>query len=139
MLRRGKNHLSDFLKKWGWFYGHDARFSKNLCSKLKLQKTETWFCRWKNTDKKDIYIFLSLENPYFFASTFLLVKEKTWKRFFVTSSESSQNHAEKQFMPPKTTVIWLFSEIRCYLVTGWFDWKIGVFQQTFICKGLLHP
>ena len=35
-------------------------------------------------------IFLSLENP----CTFLLVKEKTWKRIFNTNSKLSQNRTE---------------------------------------------
>ena len=41
-----------------------------------------------------------------------------------------QNRAEKQNMPFKTTVNWLFNDMWFYLVIGFFDWKIGVFQQT---------
>ena len=59
-------------------------------------------------------------------------KEKTWKRIFNTNSELSQNRTEKQIMPFKTTVNWLFNDISCYLATGCFDWKIGVFQQTVL-------
>ena len=51
-----------------------------------------------------ISIFLSLENP----CTFLLVKEKTWQHIFNTNNPLSQNHTEKQIMPFKTTVNWLF-------------------------------
>ena len=76
-----------------------------------------------STDNSDINIFLSLENP----SAFLLVKEKTWKRIFNNNSESSQNRTEKQIMPFKTTLNWLFNDVWCYLVMSWFDWKIGVF------------
>ena len=43
-----------------------------------------------------------------------------------------QNSAEKQIMPFKTTVNWLFTGIWCYLVIGCFDWKIVVFQQTVV-------
>ena len=93
---------------------------------MKFQKTKTRFCRWKSTDNNDINIFLSLENP----CTFLLAKEKTWKRIFNTNSELSQNRTEKQIMPSKTTVNWLFNDIWCYLFITCFDWKIGVFQQT---------
>ena len=73
-------------------------------------------------------IFLSLKN----ACTFLLVKEKTWKSIFNTNSELSQNRTEKQIMPFKTTVNWLFNDIWYYLVIGSFDWKIGVFQQIVV-------
>ena len=61
--------LSEFLRKLGWFRGHNDRFPKYL------QKSETPFCGWRSTDNNDINIFLSLENLY----TFLLAKEKTWK------------------------------------------------------------
>ena len=127
-----KRLLSEFLWKWGWFQGHYERFPKYLDKKLKFQRTETRFCRWKSTDNNDI--FLSLENP----CTFLLAKEKTWKRIFDTNSELSTNSTEKQIMSFKTTVNWLFNDLCCYLVIGCFDWKIGVFQQTDV-KGLLYP
>ena len=70
--------------------------------------------------------------------TFLLAKENTWKRIFNTNSELSQNRTEKQIMPFKTTLNWLFNDIWCYLVIGSFDWKIGIFQQAVV-KGLLYP
>ena len=70
--------------------------------------------------------------------TFLLVKVKTWKRIFNTNNELSQNRIEKQIMPFKTTVNWLFNDIWRYLAIASFDWKIGVFQQTVSCKGLLY-
>ena len=70
---------------------------------------------------------MSLENP----CTFLLEKEKTWKRIFNTNSELSQNRAEKQIMPTKT-INCLFNDVWCYLFIACFDWKIGVFQQTVI-------
>ena len=92
---------------------------------LKFQKTEARFCRWKSNDN-DINIFLSLENP----CTFLLAKEKIWKRIFNTNSELSQNVTEKQIMPFKATVNWLFNDIWCYLVIGCFDWKN--FQKTVV-------
>ena len=82
----------------------------------------------------NINIFKSLENP----CTFLLAKEKTWKRIFNTNRELSQNCTEKQITPFKTTVNWLINDIWCYLVMGCFDWKISVFQQTVV-KGLLYP
>ena len=46
----------------------------------------------ESTDNNDIKILLSLENP----CTFLLAKEKTWKRIFNINSELSQNRTEKQ-------------------------------------------
>ena len=94
---------------------------------MKFQKTETQFCRWKSTDNNNINISLSLENP----CTFLLMKEKIWKQIFNTDSELSQNWTEKQIMPSKTTINWLFNDI-CYLFIACFDWKFGVFQQTLV-------
>ena len=66
-----KRLLSEFLRKWRWFHGHNERFPKYLGWKFELQNAETRFCRWKSTDNSDINIFLSLENP----STFLLAKD----------------------------------------------------------------
>ena len=49
-----------------------------------------------------------------------------------TSSEFSQNRTEKQIMLFKTTVSWLFNDIRRYLVIGCFDLKIGVLQHAIV-------
>ena len=76
----------------------------------------------------DTNIFLSLEHP----CTFLLAKEKTWKRLFNTNSELLQNRTAKQIMPSKTTTNWLFNDIWGYLFIACFDWKIGLFQQTVV-------
>ena len=43
--------------------------------------------------------------------TLLLAKEKIRKRIFNTNSELLQNRTEKQIIPLKTTVNWLFSDI----------------------------
>ena len=96
--------------------------------KIKILKTETPFCRWKSSDNNDFNIFLSLENPY----TFLLVKEKTWRHIFNTNSELLQNGTEKQIMPSKATINWLFSDIWCHLFIACFDSKVGIFQQTVL-------
>ena len=61
--------------------------------------------------------------------TFLPAKEKTWKSIFNTNSELSQNRTEKQIVPFKTTVNWLFNDVWRCLIISCFDWKIGVFQQ----------
>ena len=61
-------------------------------------------------------IFLSPENP----CNFLLAKEKTGTCIFNINSELPQNRTEKQIMPFKTTLNWLFSDI-CYLVISSFD------------------
>ena len=53
----------------------------------------------------DINIFLSLENP----GTFLLAKDP--KSIFNTNSELLQNRTEKQIMPFKATVNWLFNDL----------------------------
>ena len=100
-------------------------FPKHLGLKLKFQETETRFCWWKSNDYNGINIFVSMDDP----CTFLLVKEITWKSIFNTNSDLSQNRTEKQVMPVKTAVNWLFNDIWRYLVNGCFDWKIGVFQQ----------
>ena len=75
-----------------------------------------------------LIFFLSLEKP----CTFLLVKEKTWKYIFNTNSELLKNCTEKQIRSSKTTVNWIFNDIWSYLFIAWFDWKIGVFQQTVV-------
>ena len=111
--------------------------SPNILATSKFQKTETRFCRWKSTDNSEINMFLFLENP----CTFLLAKEKTWQYIFNTNSELSElskNRTEKQIIPFKITINWLPNDIWCYLVTGWFNWKIRVFLQT-VPKGLLYP
>ena len=64
--------LSEFLRKWGWFQGHNERFPKYLGWKLKFRKTEIRFCRQKDTDSNSINFVLSLENP----CTFLLAKKR---------------------------------------------------------------
>ena len=87
-------------------------FPKYLGQKLEFQKTETQFCRWKSADENDINIFLSLENP----CTFLLTKEKTWKRIFNINSELLQNRTEKQIIPSKATINWLFNDIWCSMI-----------------------
>ena len=51
---------------------------------------------------------------------------------FNANSELSQNCTEKQIMPFKTIVNWLFNDTWCYLVTGCFDWKIVAFQQAVV-------
>ena len=69
---------------------------------------------------------MSLENP----CTFFLGTGKIWKCIINTKNELSQNCTEKQAMSFKITVNWLFNDMWCYLVSGCFDWSIGVFQQT---------
>ena len=97
---------------------------------MKFQKTETLFCRWKSTDNNDINIFLSLENP---CTLYLFVCErKELRTHFNTHSELSKNRAEQQIMSSKITINWLFNDIWCYLFITSFDWKISVFQQTFV-------
>ena len=70
------------LELSGFYQGHNLcrkeLFPKYLGRKLKVQKTETRFCRWKNADNNNIIIFLSLENP----CTFLLYERKDLKTHF---------------------------------------------------------
>ena len=100
-----KRLLLDFIRKYGWFQGHNEHFPIYLDLRLKFQKTDTWFCRWKSTDNNDINILLSLEN----SCTIFLTKEKTWKCIFNINSESLQTHTEKKLWHSKTTII-------CYLM-----------------------
>ena len=76
-------------------------------------------------------MFLSLEKP----CTFLLAKEKTWKRIFNTNSELSQNRTEKQIMLFKTKVNWLFNDTWCYFVIIVFIVKLTFFNK----QSLLSP
>ena len=57
------------------------------------------------------------------------LRKKRSEKAFLTLSELSQNGTEKQIMPFKTMINWLFNNI-CYLFIACFDWKTGVFQQT---------
>ena len=50
-----------------------------------------------------------------------LQKKRPENKFLNTNSELSQNRTEKQIMPLKTTVNWLFNDIWSCLVTGCFD------------------
>ena len=76
-------------------------------------KNISGFSGWKSTDNNDINIFLSLENPFLLNFlknlNFLLAKGKTWKRICNINSELLQNRTEKQIMPSKTTINWLFN------------------------------
>ena len=58
-----KRRFSEFLRKWGWFQGHNEGFPKYVVYKAKFRKPETHFCRWKSTGNNNINIFLSLKNP----------------------------------------------------------------------------
>ena len=125
-----KRTLSGSLRKWGWFQGHNLSpnvlvKNQNL-KKLKqdfvdeealITTTLTSSCHWKTVE------------PFYL--------RKTWNRIFNTNSELSRNRIEKQIMPCKTAVNWLFNDIWCYLVIGCFYWKICVFQQT-VERALLY-
>ena len=93
----GRRLLSDFTRKCSWFHRHAVRFLKNLGSRLKFEKTEPRFCRWKRNDCGNINYFLSLENP----CIFLLATEKTWKSIYKVNCELSPNHTEKNLHLPK--------------------------------------
>ena len=49
-----------------------------------------------------------------------------------------QNRSEKQIMPSKTKINWLFNDVWFYLFMACFDLKIGVFQQTVIRVYYIH-
>ena len=66
----------------------------------------------------------------------MLSKEETWKRMFNANSELWQNRTEKQIMPLKTTVKWLFNNI-CYLVIGCFDWNLHEILDLRNCNRFL--
>ena len=87
---------------------------EHLGIKLKFQKTETQFCRWKSTDYKGINIFLSLGNP----CTLCLQRKRPENAFLtVTVNYAIQNKKN-----------WLFNDIWHYLFIACFDWKISDFQ-----------
>ena len=52
---------------------------------------------------------------------FCLQKKRPEKCIFNISSELLQNCTEKQIMPFKATLNWLFNNKLCYLVIGSFD------------------
>ena len=120
--------LSEFLRNWVWFHKHNERFPNILAKNWNFKKLRHGF-----VDERTL---ITTTLIYFCLSKtlvpFLRAKEKTWKRIFNTNSELSQNRTEKQIMPFKTTVNWLFTDIWCYLVIGCFDWKIVLFRQTVV-------
>ena len=61
--------------------------------------------------------------------TFLLAKEKTWKRTFNINDKLSQKCTEKEIMPFKTTVNWLFKSYVMLFTYCLFWMKTGAFQQ----------
>ena len=108
--------LSEFLRKWGWFHGHNEDFHKYLHWELKFQKTKTQSCRWKNTDNNDINIFLSLENPV----PFCLGKKRPGNAF-LTLTVNYLRIVQKNKLLFKTAVNCLFNDIWCYLVIACFN------------------
>ena len=70
--------------------------------------------------------------------TFLLVKEKTWKRIFNTNSELSQNRTEKQIMQSKTIINWLFKDIWSWLKNWRFSTVVKVYYIVNYCHKELH-
>ena len=79
--------------------------------------------------------------------TTTLISSCHWKTvvpFYLRKERSiSKNRKEKQIMPCRSTINWLFNDIWCYLFNTCFDWEIGVFQQIVvgvyhILKGLLY-
>ena len=102
---RDKRLLSEFLRKWGWFQGHNERFPKYLGQKSNFQKTVTRFCRWKSNDDNDSIVFLSLENR----CNSLFAKEKTWKSIINTNSKLSQNCKNKLCHPKQQQIVYLMT------------------------------
>ena len=90
------------------------------------------FCIWKST------VTTTLISSCHWKILVPFCLRKTRKRIFNTNSELLQNRTEKQIMPFKATVNWLFNDLWCYLVTSCFDWKNGLIQQT-VGRGLLYP
>ena len=106
-----KRLLSEFLRKWGWFQGHNEHFPKYLGSKLKFQKLRNGF-----VDERALKTTTVISSCHWKTLVpFCLQKEKTWKHIFSTNSELSQNCSEKQIKLFKTTVNCLLNDIWSYL------------------------
>ena len=93
--------------------------------KIKISKTETWF-----SDKRAPITTTLISSCHWKTLISFCLQNKTWKCIF-NNNELYQNLTEKQIMPPKTTVNWLFNDI-CYLLIACFDLKIGIFQQIVV-------
>ena len=63
---------------------------------------------------------------------FCLRKERPETTFLTLTVNYHKSRTEKQIMPSKATVKWLFNDLWCYLPIACFDWKIAVFQQTVV-------
>ena len=115
--------LSEFLRKWGWFYRYNKllkfKISKNWDSlvdeKAMITMTLISSCHWK------------IPAPFSF-------QKKRPENAFLTLTVNYRT--EKQIMLFKTTVNWLLNDIWSYLAISCFDWKICVYQQTVV-RGLL--
>ena len=60
--------------------------------------------------------------------TFYLWKKRAENEFLTLIIKK----IEKQIMPSKTTINWLFNDLWCYLFIACFDWKNDVFQQKVV-------
>ena len=62
---------------------------------------------------------------------FCLRKKKS-ENGFLTLTVNYCKIVQKNKLPSKTAVNWLFNDIWCYLFIACFDWKISIFQQTVV-------
>ena len=112
-----KRLLSEFLRKWGWFQGHSERFLNILAKNSNFKKLRHSFV------DETALITTTLISSCHWKSLVPCTKETTWKRIFNTNSKLQQNRTEKQIMPSKTTLNWLFNDIWCYLFIAFFRMK----------------
>ena len=143
-----KRLLSEFLREWGWFHGHNERFPKYLGYKLKFQKSETPFADERAT----------ITRTWTFSCHWKILfclRKKRPENAFVTLTVNYRKIVQKNNLchskQPSVIVIYysvlyctilfctilslsniLFSNIWSYSVIGCFDWRIGVFQQTVV-------
>ena len=91
---RDKRFLSEFLKKWGWFQGHNGIVSPNILPENENVKN------LRHGFKDQIaMIKTTLISSCHCKTHILFCLQKTWKRVFNNNNELSQDRAEKQIMP----------------------------------------
>ena len=112
-----KRLLSEHVRKWGWFNGHDVLFLKK--SRLKIKIPKNWdTLLWM----KKAIITMTSSCHWTTLVPFYLRKKRPENVFFTKLKRIySQNHTEKQHELSKTIVNWLFNDKWCYLVIGCFE------------------
>ena len=93
-----KSLLSEFLRKWGGFEGHNETFPKKILAKNQNLKKQRHGFAYERT-----LITTALISSCH-RETIVTLYQKSWKRIFNTNSELSQNRTEYKIKLLNTSV-----------------------------------